>query len=165
MLTDRPQNVYLSFISTDLPLWNIIEGNASLYQKDRTKFHLLLNHYNLPQSLLSTNQISSVLEENSQQGLLWLEVSPSRVILTMQSNSHFSYRHFWERGVYGISRYWLNADEVNNSSSFRLRNFTRFLKCDCDPFPTKVQIDYELWSSQVKLGSYVLHLDIDRVSQ
>ena len=160
MLADRHSNVYLSFISTDLPLWNIIEGNASLYQKDPTKFHVLLNQYNLPQSSFA-NDSTSIVEEQAQ-GLLWLEVSPSRVILTMQSNSKFSYRHFWERGVYGISRYWLNANSAENSSSFRLRNFTRFLHFDCDPFLKSVQIDYELWSSQLKLGSYVLHLDIDR---
>lgn len=152
MLADRSNNVYLSFISTDLPLWNIIEGNASLYQKDFNKFHLLLEQDNLPPSPSTS----------STKGLLWLEVSPSRVVLTMQSNGKSSYRHFWERGVYGISRYWFNADLPENSSSFRLRNFTRFLQFDCDPFPKTVQINYELWSSQLKLGSYVLHLDIDR---
>ena len=157
MLADSRKNVYLSFISTDLPLWNIIEGSASLYQKDKNKFHLLLNQYHVPNS-------SSIEEIQPVQNLLWLEVSPSRVIMTMQSNGKFSYRHFWERGVYGVSRYWLNADLPENSSSFRLRNFTRFLQFDCDPFPTRVQIDYELWSSQLKLGSYVLHLDIDCAS-
>jgi hypothetical protein len=166
MLADSRKNVYLSFISTDLPLWNIIEGSASLYQKDRTKFHLLLNQYNLPQSSSSASDKSfSRDEQKPSKGLLWLEVSPSRVILTMQSNSRFSYRHFWERGVYGVSRYWLNANEPEKSSSFRLRNFTRFLQFDCDPFPKSVQIDYELWSSELKLGSYVLHLDIDRAIQ
>jgi hypothetical protein len=158
MVADSRKNVCLSFISTDLPLWNIIEGSASLYQKERTKFHLLLNQDNLPQSAYSKRTEA----EKTSKGLLWLEVSPSRVILTMQSNSDFSYRHFWERGVYGISRYWLNADEPAKSSSLRLRNYTRFLQFDCDPFPKSVQINYELWSSQLKLGSYVLHLDIDR---
>lgn len=163
MLADSRKNVYLSFISTDLPLWNIIEGSASLYQKDQTKFHLLLNQYTLPYSCYPKKHESLLAEpEKPAKGLLWLEVSPSRVILTMQSNSNFSYRHFWERGVYGISRYWLNADEPTKSSSLRLRNYTRFLHFDCDPFPKSVQIDYELWSSQLKLGSYVLHLDIDR---
>ena len=152
MLANRRNNVYLSFISTDLPLWNIIEGNASLYQKDFDKFHLLLEQNNLPQSQPTS----------STKGLLWLEVSPSRVVLTMQSNGKFSYRHFWERGVYGISRYWFNANLPENCSSFRLRNFTRFLQFDCDPFLKSVQINYELWSSQLKLGSYVLHLDFDR---
>ena len=152
MLADRRNNVYLSFISTDLPLWNIIEGNASLYQKDFDKFHLLLEQDHLPRSQPTS----------SKKGLLWLEVSPSRVVLTMQNNGKSSYRHFWERGVYGISRYWFNANLPENSFSFRLRNFTRFLQFDCDPFPRSVQINYELWSSQLKLGSYVLHLDIDR---
>ena len=152
MLANRRNNVYLSLISTDLPLWNIIEGNASLYQKDFDKFHLLLEQNNLPQSQPTS----------STKDLLWLEVSSSRVVLTMQSNGKSSYRHFWERGVYGISRYWFNANLPENSSSFRLRNFTRFLQFDCDPFPKSVQVNYELWSSQLKLGSYVLHLDLDR---
>ena len=156
MSADSPQNIHLSFVSTDLPLWNVIEGRASLYQKDRQKFHLLLDRDNLPQSSLDKDK------ERSSTGLLWLEVSPSRVILTMQSNGKFSYRHFWERGVYGISRYFFNEDVPENSSSFRLRNFTRFLRFDCDPFPRRVQIDYELWSAKLKLGSYVLHLEIDR---
>ena len=152
MLANRRNNVYLSLISTDLPLWNIIEGNASLYQKDFDKFHLLLEQNNLPQSQPTS----------STKDLLWLEVSSSRVVLTMQSNGKSSYRHFWERGVYGISRYWFNANLPENSSSFRLRNFTRFLQFDCDPFPKSVQVNYELWSSQLKLGSYVLHLELDR---
>ena len=161
MLADRRNNVYLSFISTDLPLWNIIEGNASLYQKDFDKFHLLLEQDNLSRSRSAT--LARSQSTSSTRGLLWLEVSPSRVVLTMQSNGKSSYRHFWERGVYGISRYWFNADLPENSSSFRLRNFTRFLQFDRHPFPKIVQINYELWSSQLRLGSYVLHLDIDRV--
>ena len=42
MLANRRNNVYLSFISTDLPLWNIIEGNASLYQKDFDKISFVI---------------------------------------------------------------------------------------------------------------------------
>ena len=162
MLADRPQNVYLSFISTDLPLWNVIEGKASLYKKDYHKFHLLLEQENLIPAPLFANKTLVKRENNkTNKSLLWLEISPSRVILTMQSNGSFSYRHFWERGVYGVSRYWLNGNVAENSTSFRLHNFTRFLQFDCDPFPRSVQIDYELWSSQLKLGSYVLHLDIE----
>ena len=154
MPADIRKKVHLSLISIDLPLWNIIEGNASVYQKDCNQFHLLLDRDNLPQSSLP----GSPNKQN--EGLLWLEVSPSRVILTMQSNRQSSYRHFWERGVYGISRYCLNGNLPEKSHSFRLRNFTRFLRFDCDPFPKSLQIDYELWSSKLKLGSYVMHLNI-----
>ncbi len=184
MQTERHKIVYLSFISTDLPLWNIIEAKASLYQKEKDKFHLLLNQQNLPHSLESETQGArteassilrlekqcdsddevkddSILSSNCQKSLLWLEISPYRVMLTMQSNSRFSYHHFWERGVYGISRYWLNGDTSEPSSSFRLRNYTRHLKLDCNPVPTSLQVQYELWSANLKLGSYVLHLDIN----
>ncbi|GAB4232588.1 MAG: hypothetical protein Kow0049_15560 [Stanieria sp.] len=164
MLADHHKTVYLSFISTDLPLWNIIEANASLYQKDRDRFHLLLNQKSLsPLPTLLTNSESHSHDE-CQEGLLWLEISPYRVILTMQSKGKLSYRHFWERGVYGISRYWLNNlnnDSPENNGSLRLRNFTRYLKLEGTPSPTSLQVEYELWSRRLKLGSYVLHLDID----
>ena len=161
MLVNRYKTVYLSFISTDLPVWNVIEATASLYQKekDRERFHLLLNQQNLPCSA------SPILGEDnrskSAQGLFWLEISPYRVMMTMQSNSRFSYRHFWERGVYGISRYCLNADPNQPSKSVRFRNFTRYLEVENDPFPKNLRIEYEMWSDKVRLGSYILHLDIE----
>ncbi len=184
MQTEPHKIVYLSFISTDLPLWNIIEAKASLYQKEKDKFHLLLNQQNLPYSWESENQKpraetfsirdmdkecdsdgqlkdESILASNCQKSLIWLEISPYRVMLTMQSNSRFSYHHFWERGVYGISRYWLNGNNSEPSTSFRLQNYTRHLKLDCNPVPTSLQVQYELWSANLKLGSYVLHLDIN----
>ncbi|MDJ0745095.1 MAG: hypothetical protein QNJ32_17275 [Xenococcaceae cyanobacterium MO_167.B27] len=161
MQSNHSKTVYLSFISTDLPLWNIIEAKASLYQKEQDKFHLLLNQQNLPDSLDSGD---SEEDSNSQKGLLWLEISPYRVMMTMQSNSRLSYRHFWERGVYGISRYWLNSNTSEQISSFRLRNYTRFLKLDCNPFPKSLQVEYELWSAKLKLGSYMLHLDINNLT-
>lgn len=164
MQTDRRKIVYLSFISTDLPLWNIIEAKASLYQKEQDKFHLLLNQQNLPHSPDSRNHEATSEESNCKKGLLWLEISPYRVMLTMQSNSRFSYHHFWEKGVYGISRYWLNSNTSEESSSFRLRNYTRYLTLDCNPFPKSLQVEYELWSAKLKLGSYMLHLDINNLT-
>ena len=161
MQSNHSKTVYLSFISTDLPLWNIIEAKASLYQKEQDKFHLLLNQQNLPDSLDSRDREE---DSNSQKGLLWLEISPYRVMMTMQSNSRLSYRHFWERGVYGISRYWLNSNTSEQISSFRLRNYTRFLKLDCNPFPKSLQVEYELWSAKLRLGSYMLHLDINNLT-
>ena len=163
MLAHNQNTVYLSLLSTNLPLWHIIESKASLYQRDRDKFHLLLNQES---SLSSASTIDSEEEDvsinNSQQELLWLEISPYRVILTMQSQGKLSYRHFWEKGIYGTSRYWLNDDPPEKSSSLRLRNFTRYLKLEGQPFPTSLQIEYELWSAKLQLGCYVLHLDIDR---
>ena len=156
MLVNRYQTVYLSFISTDLPIWNIIEAKASLYQKDRERFHLLLDRQNLPASVYPSSETNK-----SEQGLVWLEISPYRVMMTMQSNSKLSYRHFWEPGVYGVSRYCLNTDLQQPSRSLRFRNYTRYLKVNSDPFPKNVRIEYEMWSAKVHLGSYVLHLDIE----
>lgn len=166
MLVNRYKTVYLSFIATDLPVWNIIEATASLYQKDRDRFHLLLNQQDLPHGdlnagIANSNQKSDG-KTNRHQGLFWLELSPYRVMMTMQSNNNLSYRHFWEKGVYGVSRYCLNANPPEQSNSLRLRNFTRYLKLEGSPFPKRLQVEYELWSDKMQLGSYILHLDIDR---
>ncbi|MDJ0648353.1 MAG: hypothetical protein QNJ60_06555 [Xenococcaceae cyanobacterium MO_188.B19] len=195
MPTERHKIVYLSFISTDLPIWNIIEAKASLYQKAKDKFHLLLTQENSPDSLddnnnQATSEKSSILplkkpyesegisyeksrsrdkefEEQRispsqpKQNLLWLEISPYRVMLRMQNNNRFSYHHFWERGVYGISRYCFSSNDSEPSNSFRLRNYTRHLQLDYNPMPTSLQVQYELWSANLKLGTYLLHLDID----
>ena len=164
MLVNRYQTVYLSFISTDLPVWSVIETAASLYQKDCDRFHLLLDRQNLPHSAKNTTDTGDIHQSELQnRGLFWLELSPYRVIMTMQSNNKISYRHFWERGVYGISRYCYNETPSEQSSSFRLRNYTRYLKLEGSPFPKKLHLEYELWSSsKIKLGTYVMHLDIER---
>ncbi len=156
MLVNRYQTVHLSFISTDLPIWQVIEAQASLYQKDQERFHLLLNQQNLPHSVMLASD-----QEKSEQGLFWLEISPYRVMMTMQSNGRLSYRHFWEQGIYGVSRYCLNTDPDQPSQSLRFRNFTRYLKVENNPFPSNVRIEYEMWSGRVHLGSYILHLEID----
>ncbi len=156
MLVNRYQTVHLSFISTDLPIWQVIEAQASLYQKDQERFHLLLNQQNLPHSVMSASD-----QEKSEQGLFWLEISPYRVMMTMQSNGRLSYRHFWEQGIYGVSRYCLNTDPDQPSQSLRFRNFTRYLKVENNPFPSNVRIEYEMWSARVHLGSYILHLEIE----
>ena len=155
MLVNRNRTVYLSFISTDLPVWNVIEAKASLYQKDRERFHLLLDRQNLPHS------VSTQERDRTKQGLFWLEISPYRVMMTMQSNSRLSYRHFWEPGIYGVSRYCLNTQPDLPSQSLRFRNFTRYLKVDGEPFPNNVRIEYEMWSDKIHLGSYILHLDLE----
>lgn len=161
MLVNRQQNVYLSFISMDLPLWNIIETTASLYQQDGDRFRLLLDRQNLPYSDFDKAKTKSKGNSNRPEGIFWLEISPYRVILTMQSNQRSSYRHFWEKGVYGVSRYCLNGKPPEKGNSIRLRNYTRKLMLNAEPYPTNLQIEYELWSAKLKLGSYILCVDID----
>ncbi|MBE9045755.1 hypothetical protein IQ255_15295 [Pleurocapsales cyanobacterium LEGE 10410] len=152
MLVNRYQTVYLSLVSTDLPVWDVIEAKASLYQKDRERFHLLLERQNLPCSVSNNN--------NFEQELFWLEISPHRVMMSVQNNKRLNYRHFWQRGIYGVSRYCLNSHPDRPSQSLRLRNFTRYLKVENDPLPKNVRIEYEMWSRQVHLGSYVFNLDL-----
>jgi hypothetical protein len=151
MLTHHRRPVCLSLISTDLPILSTIETAATLYQKDFDRFHLLLHQ---GETKTETPNVESAPQ------LLWLELSPNRVVLTRQGNSQFSYRHFWERGIYGTSRYWLNQHEQHLSDSFRLRNFTRDITLSGAPLPDFLRVEYELWSAQECLGHYVLHLEI-----
>lgn len=155
MLTHHRRPVCLSLISTDLPILSTLETAATLYQKDLDRFHLLL-HQGDP--LPDANADGGLFPPTPQ--LLWLELSPRRVVLTRQGNSQFSYRHFWEQGVYGVSRYWLNEQERHLSDCFRLRNFTRDISLRGTPLPEFLRVEYELWSAQECLGHYVLHLEI-----
>jgi hypothetical protein len=147
----------------DLPLWSVVETAATLYQKDEQRFHLLLTeplvqdeHDDLPEK----PSIPSPSFPFPTPRLLWLEISPYRVIMTMQGNGKFSYRHFWEQGVYGLSRYWLQEESFTGSAQLRLRNFTRSLILTGNSLPQNLRIEYELWSDQVRLGHYVLNLDV-----
>ncbi|MBE9168545.1 hypothetical protein IQ238_13840 [Pleurocapsales cyanobacterium LEGE 06147] len=158
MLAHYRKSVCLSLFSTNLPVGEQFDSTAYIYQKDREKFHLLLNLHNISPSSFT---VSTRKEANSKKGLLWLEISPYRVIMTMQRNESLSYRHFWEAGIYGVSRYWLNGNPPKTSGSLRLRNYTRYLKLDGCPLPTNLRIEYELWSGKLPLGSYNLHLDIN----
>jgi hypothetical protein len=146
MLTHHRRPISLSVFSPDLPICSTIEAAATLYQKDKQRFHLLFY-----QSDLSKPESAS---------LLWLEISPYRVIMTMQGKEQLAYRHFWEQGVYGISRYWLNSNNMQSNQSFRLRNYTRSLQLDGSPLPTHLRLEYELWSQKVQLGRYILNLEI-----
>ena len=157
MLINRHQTVHLSLISTDVPLWHTIQTEGSMFQKEQEVFHLVLNQQNLPHSLSSPAEQSQLC-----QGVFWLEISPYRVIMTMQSNANLSYRHFWEQGVYGISRYCLSTGLDQPSQAITFRNFTRYLKVDSNPFPHNVRLEYEMWSGKTNLGSYILHLAIDQ---
>ncbi len=157
MLTHHRYPISLALISTDLPILSTIETSATVYQKDHLRFHLLLDQPGNSESgfpLESTSTIGTVKQ------LLWLEVSPSRVIMTLQGQGQFSYRHFWEKGVYGLSRYWLNNDEGELGDAFRLRNYTRNLQLDGETIPEYLRVEYELWSGRVQMGHYILHLEI-----
>jgi hypothetical protein len=152
MLTQSRLPVSLSLISTDLPLLSTIETSGILSQKDQQQFHLLLNQLDTPQSVIDPESIAAPRSR-----LLWLEISPSRAVMTIQGTGKFACRHFWEKGIYGKSRYWLN-DEA--SSTFCLQNFTRNLQLSSNYLPRSLRIDYELWAGRLQLGHYVLHLEI-----
>ncbi|RAM51241.1 hypothetical protein BLD44_001810 [Mastigocladus laminosus UU774] len=152
MLTHHRKPVCLSLISTDLPLWSVVETAATLYQKDRDRFHLLL-------TAPTVNNSKEALSPSSPR-VLWLEISPYRVTMTMQGNAQLSYRHFWERGVYGITRYWLPNESLKPHQPIRLRNFTRSLTLNGHPLPENLRLEYELWAGKVQLGCYILNLEI-----
>jgi|SRR4028118_79396 hypothetical protein len=161
MLTHHRRPVRLSLVSTDLPVWYTVETAATLYQKDQERFHLLLSEPSLPEwepELTTTGDTNQPKSETLRH--LWLEISPYRVIMTMQENGRLSYRHLWEKGVYGISRYWLQNDSLQGHESLRLRNYTLGLKLEGHPLPQHLQLEYELWSERVQLGRYVLNLQI-----
>lgn len=154
MLTHHRRPICLSLFSTDLPICSTIEAAATLYQKDIQRFHLLFYQSETLQGINLQEQ------PNNTEKLLWLEISPTRAILTMQGKDRLAYRHFWEKGVYGISRYWLNGNDGQEGQSFRLRNYTRNLQLEGLPLPKHLRVEYELWSQSVRLGHYVMHLEI-----
>jgi hypothetical protein len=168
MLTHHRKPVCLSLISTDLPIWSVVETAATLYQKDTDRFHLLLTAPPLiscevgsvvsPEETLPQSK-SKAYAPNSPR-ILWLEISPYRVIMTMQGNAQVSYRHFWEQGVYGISRYWLPTESLQPNNPIRLRNFTSSLNLNGHPLPEHLRLEYELWAEKVQLGCYILNLEI-----
>lgn len=172
MLTHHRKPVCLSFVSTDLPIWSVVETAATLYQKDQERFHLLLTEPMIQDRAIAVEATDAPVSAVAAPGhevfpptpsprLLWLEISPYRVIMTMQGNGRFSYRHFWEQGVYGLSRYWLQSDLSSGSGQMRLRNFTRSLKLEGKALPHRLRIEYELWSEKVQLGAYVMNLEIE----
>jgi len=158
MLTHHRKPVCLSLISTDLPIWSVIETSATLYQKDRQRFHLLLTEPGLKEQ--PSNDVIASASTSTSARLLWLEISPQRVIMTMQGNGKLSYRHFWEQGVYGLSRYWLQSDRSQHNGQLRLRNFTRSIVLEGNTLPEHLRLEYELWSEKVPLGHYILNLEI-----
>ena len=151
MLTQNRLPVSLSLLSTDLPLLTSIETEAVIQQNSPDKFHILLNTSDIPRSI-----VASDLPSHNRQ-LLWLELSPARAVMTVQGIGRFAYRHFWEKGVYGKSRYWLNDA---NHPKFFLRNYTREFQLIQKHLPQYFRLEYELWSQKLKMGHYALHLEI-----
>ena len=174
--------VSLSLISLDLPLQSSVCTTAILYRKDAERCHILFS-----EPLLADNGESNTLDNSPDApqaepvqdplGLapaspgkapletlpdrhLWLEISPYRAILTMQGNGGFSYRHLWEQGVYGTSRYWLKSNKNRPHDQVRLRNFTRSYEMQGKGIPKAFRLEYELWAQKVSLGRYVLSLDV-----
>ncbi|MEA5575066.1 hypothetical protein [Anabaena sp. UHCC 0451] len=169
MLTHHRRPVCLSIISTDLPVWSVVETAGTLYQKDTDRFHLLLTAPPLISceigNLISSEDPFPQTQKNfdtpTSPRILWLEISPYRVIMTMQGNTQVSYRHFWEQGVYGVSRYWLPNESLQPHKPIRLRNYTNSLHLSGKGFPEHLRLEYELWSEKVQLGRYILNLEID----
>lgn len=155
MLTHHCRPVCLSLISTDLPIWSVVETAATLYQKDTERFHLLLTE---PQA--QNQQTPQDLDAVAKPRLLWLNISPYRVTMTMQGSGQVNYRHYWEQGVYGLSRYWLRSQSLESNEQMCFRNFTRSLKLTGHPLPQHLRLEYELWSEKLQLGSYILTLEI-----
>lgn len=168
MLTHHRKPVCLSLISVDLPVSSVVETAGTLYQKDSDRFHLLLT---APPLISCEKSTQPTTEDTPHQGqrkaqppssprILWMEISRYRVIMTMQGNAQLSYRHFWEQGVYGVSRYWLPTESVHPHDPIRLRNFTKSLTLTGHPLPAHLRVEYELWANKIQLGCYILNLEI-----
>jgi hypothetical protein len=154
-------------MSTDLPVWSVVETPVTLYQKDSDRFHLVLTTPSLKncemgffnsEVMYSQEQDNTILP--SSRRVLWLEISPRRVIMTMQGNAQLSYRHCWDQGVDGTTYYWLPTELTQQNKPIRLRNFTRSLTLNGHPLPESLQVEYELWMGEMQIGYYILNLEI-----
>ena len=168
MLSQHRKPVSLSLMAFDLPLWSMVETAATVYQKDSEQFHILLTEpvvhsHSEPavhSSFRSATEQDILTIPAPPPRLLWIEVSPYRITMTMQGNGRFSYRHFWERGVYGLNRYWLQRGSGQRNEQIRLRNFTRNLTLEGQPLPEHLRLEYELWTGNLRLGHYVMNLEV-----
>ena len=148
MLTHHRKPVCLSLVSTDLPIWSVVETAATLYQKSCEQFHIVLHEPPLQHLGVATPR------------LLWLDISPHRVTMSMQASGKLSYRHSWQQGQYGHSYYWLQSQSFQPQEQLRLRNFTCSLNLVGRSLPENLRLEYELWSEKVQMGRYTLNLDI-----
>ncbi len=160
MLTQHHVPVCLSLMSLDMPLISVVETAATLYEKAGDRYHLVLTEP--PVQGLDADEPTETTPR-----LIWLELSPYRVTMTMQGSGKQSYRHYWEQGVMGLSRYWLQ-DGLAPADQLRLRNYTRTLTLTQDPLPRHLRVEYELWGDasdadamqRTRLGIYVLNVEV-----
>jgi hypothetical protein len=157
MLAAHQRSVCLSWVALDLPVRSLVETTGTLYQKTSDQFDLLFTEPPIQEEFDLGQKTGGVAVVVSSPRLLWFEISPYRIKMTMQDGKGNSYWHRWERGVYGISRYWLGASA---HCSLPLRNFTRQFVLDGWPLPEYLRLEYELWAGQEALGRYVLDLQI-----
>ncbi len=163
MITHFRRAVSLSMASTDMPVWSTIETTATLYQRERDRYHLLITEPHVSEPAIFG------ISQPDEMRLIWMELSPDRVVMTMQGNGNLSYRHFWETGKSGINRYWVQSESSINSletgsahsHQLQLRNFTHTIELRNPSFPNELHLDYELWSAHTRMGRYVIHLKIE----
>lgn len=162
MLTQLRCPIRLTFSSTDFLLSAETETVGTLYHKEHDRFHLVMTEPLViePSHSLIVPDTAIAIPNVPTPRLLWLDFSPYRVTMTMQGNGQFSYRHLFEPGVFGLSRYWLHEETFDRDRQFRLRNFTRSLCIKGNPLPIFLLLDYELWAEDLLLGEYNLTLEI-----
>jgi hypothetical protein len=162
MLTQLRCPIRLTFGSTDFLLAAETETVGTLYQIEQDRFHLVMTEPLVIEShdLFTVPDTAIALANIPTPRLLWLDFSPYRVTMTMQGNGQFSYRHLFEPGVFGLSRYWLQDDTLGRDRQFRLRNFTRSLCVKGNPLPIFLLLNYELWAGDLLLGEYTLTLEM-----
>ncbi len=161
MLTEHRKPVCLSLVSTDLPVLSVVDAAARLSQKDSNRFHLVLTappNKSSQEAIASGTALEAIAPTSPR--TWWLEISPNRVIMTMQGNAQLNYRHIWKQGVSGSSRYWLPTESSSPNKPITLRNFTNILVLDGHPLPRNLRVEYELWAEKVQLGRYILNLEI-----
>lgn len=158
MSNQHRRQVSLSLMSFDMPVWSVTRAAATLYPKGDNQFHVLLTEPVVRERALAKAP-SPVKTLPRSPRLLWIELSAYRVIMTMQGNGRSSYRHFWEPGVYGTNRYWLQSRHAEREQ-IQLRNYTRSLDVTGHGVPERMRLEYELWSYNLCLGHYVMNLDV-----
>lgn len=168
MLTNYHKPLCLSLISTEQPVLSVVETAVTVYQKDYDRLHLLLSvpSFNEPEVVNSLSPESTSRQEQDQGDVptssaqWWLEIAPERVIMTHQGHGQVNYRHFWQQGAYGRTRYWLANESSQHNEPIRLHNFTRSLIVKANPMPELVRVEYELLAGDVQMGSYILNIEI-----